>query len=117
MAADTEAEAERQFLSRAVWRLGRDRGSYAPLPSPDEAAAYPFTDAERERVQRTRSRAIVGTGPQVVARLAEMAGQHGVDEVVILTTLHDPAVRRRSYTLIAEAAGSVASQVSRAAAE
>ena len=115
MAAESEAEAERQFLSRAVWRLGRDRGSYAPLPSPEEAAAYPFTEAERERVQRTRSRAIAGTGSQVAARLAALAAEHGVDEVVILTTLHDPAVRRRSYALIAEASGLIPADVARAA--
>ncbi len=118
MAADSEAEAERQFLSRALWRLGRDRGSYMPLRSPEEAAAYKFTEAERERVQKTRNRAIVGTGPQVVSRLAELAGQHRVDEVVILTTVHDPAVRRRSYAAIAEAAGLVgAAEVPRAAAD
>jgi luciferase family oxidoreductase group 1 len=115
MAADSEAEAERQFLSRAVWRLGRDRGSYQRLPSPDEAAAYPFTEAERERVARLRSRAIAGTGEQVAAQLEALARHHGVGEVVILTTMHDPAARRRSYAAIAEAAGLQRPEVPRAA--
>ncbi|HYZ64747.1 MAG TPA: MsnO8 family LLM class oxidoreductase, partial [Acetobacteraceae bacterium] len=113
MAADSEAEVERQFLSRAVWRLGRDRGVYNPLPSPEAAEAHPFTDAERERVARIRSRAIAGTGPQVAARLLALAAEHGVDEIVILTTLHDPAVRRRSYAAIAEAL--IGAEVPRAA--
>ena len=38
MVADTEAEAARLFSSREMWRLGRDRGVYTELPSPDEAA-------------------------------------------------------------------------------
>ncbi|GAC1340828.1 MAG: LLM class flavin-dependent oxidoreductase [Acetobacteraceae bacterium] len=115
MAAESEAEVERQFLSRAVWRLGRDRGSYQSLPSPEAAAAYPFTPAEQERVQRLRARAIAGTGPQVVQRLRELAAQCEIDEVVILTTLHDPGVRRRSYAAIAEAAGLQRAEVPRAA--
>ena len=115
MAADSEAEAERQFLSRALWRLGRDRGTYEPLPSPEEAAAYSYAAGERDRVHRTRSRAVIGTGPQVVSRLAELAAQHGVHEIAILTTLHDPAARRRSYAVIAEAAGLTVAEVSRAA--
>jgi luciferase family oxidoreductase group 1 len=115
MAAETEAEAERQFLSRAVWRLGRDKGVYAPLPSPEEAAATTLTEAERERVARTRSRAIAGTGTQVAAQLTSLAQHHGVSEVVILTTMHDPAARRRSYALIAEAAGLQRAEVPAAA--
>ena len=105
MAAETEAEAERHFACRAVWRLGRDRGFYQPLPSPGEAAAYPFTEAERERVRAIRARAFAGTGPQVAARLHGLAAEHGVDEIVILTTMHDPAARQRSYALLAESAG------------
>ena len=105
MAAETEAEADWHFASRALWRLGRDKGVYAALPSPEEASAYPYSEAERERVAKIRSRAYAGTPDQVVARLAEMAAGLGVEEVVVLTTLHDPAIRRRSYALLADAAG------------
>ncbi len=115
IAADTAAEAERQFTSRAVWRLGRDAGRYNPLPSPAEGAAYPYTEAERERVRKIRSRAFVGTGTVVAQALAELAATHAVDEVVILTTMHDPAMRRRSYAVIAEAAGLLGAEVPRAA--
>ena len=105
MAAETEAEADRQFASRALWRLGRDRGVYAALPSPEAAAAYAYTEAERTRMQQMRARAFAGTGEAVVARLREAAGALDIEEVVVLTTVHDPAARRRSYTLLAEAAG------------
>ena len=46
-----------------------------------------------------------GRRDAVMARLRETAGALGVEEVVVLTTLHDAAVRRRSYALLAEAAG------------
>ena len=105
MAAETDEAVERHFASRALWRLGRDRGSFDPLPSPEEAAAYPYSDAERERVKRVRERAYAGTPDAVVAQLRAMTEALGVEEVVVLTTLHDAEVRRRSYALLAEAAG------------
>ncbi len=105
MTAATEAEVERHFASRALWRLGRDRGVFEPLPSPEEAAAYPYTDSERARVASVRARAFAGTPDVVAGQLRTAAGALGVDEVVVLTTLHDAAARRWSYALLAEAAG------------
>lgn len=105
MTAGTEAEVDRHFASRALWRLGRDRGVFEPLPSPEEAAAHPYTESERARVAASRARAFAGTPDAVVAQLRGAAGRLGVEEVVVLTTLHDAAARRRSYALLAEAAG------------
>jgi hypothetical protein len=41
----------------------------------------------------------------VGAKLRALAAEHGVDEIAILTTLHDPEARRRSYTLLAQEFG------------
>ncbi len=105
VAADNEAAAERLFASRALWRLGRDTGVFAPLPSPEEAAAYPYTDTERAKIDRDRARAIHGTGAEVARRLRALADDLGVREMAVLSTVHDPVARRRSYTLLAEAFG------------
>ncbi|HET9018468.1 MAG TPA: LLM class flavin-dependent oxidoreductase, partial [Acetobacteraceae bacterium] len=115
LAAETEAEAERLYASRALWRLHRDRGVFVPTPSPEEAAAHPWTEAERLRADKLRGRAIVGTGAQVAARLEALAAELGVQEVAVLSTAHDPAARRRSYALLAEAAGLRPEQVALAA--
>lgn len=117
MAAETEAEVERHFASRALWRLGRDKGVYAALPSPEEAAAYDYTEADRARMAGIRNRAFAGTPDAVMARLRAAASELAVDEVVVLTTLHDAAVRRRSYALLAEAAGLAGAHVPAIAAE
>src|ERR1700761_1916307 len=45
--AETDAEAERLATSMDLNRLWRDRGQYRPLPSPEEAQAYAYTDADR----------------------------------------------------------------------
>ena len=101
LAADTEAEAARLFSSREMWRLGRDRGVYTALPSPDEAATQHYSDAELARIERLRSRAFYGTPAVVGEKLRALADQYGVAEIAILTTLHDPEARRHSYTLLA----------------
>ena len=103
MAAETEAEVERQYASRASWRLGRDRGVYTPLPSPEEAAAYPCTDTERHRMQALRQTALTGTGEVVMEKLRALGRAHAVEEIAILTTMHDSAARQHSYRLTSAA--------------
>lgn len=105
MAAETEEEAAWLFTSREMWRLGRDRGVYSALPSPEEAAAYEYTAADMARLERLRARALYGTAPAVAAKLQSLAATHAVEEIAILTTLHDPEARRRSYALLARECG------------
>ena len=97
--------AERLFSSRALWRLGRDQGIYAPLPSPEEAAAYPYTDADQARIAKVREQAIFGTPAEVGAKLRAIAEANEVEEIAVLTTVHDPDARRRSYALLAREFG------------
>ena len=103
LAADTEAEARRLAMSREHSRILRDMGIRDALVPPDEAARYPYTDAQRAAIERMRARAYVGTGEQVAARLNELAGRLGLDELVIVTWTYDPAPRHRSYELLAAA--------------
>ena len=105
LAADTQAEAARLFSSREMWRLGRDRGVYEALPSPEEAAAQHYSEGELARIERLRARALYGTPAAVGEKLRALASEHGVDEIAILTTLHDPEARRHSYKLLAQEFG------------
>ncbi len=105
LAAETQDEADRLFASRALWRLGRDRGSYAALPTVEEADNYPYTERERDRVAAIRESALCGVGPTVLQRIETMARHVGASEVAVITTVADREARRRSYTLLAEAAG------------
>jgi luciferase family oxidoreductase group 1 len=105
LAAETEAEAQFQFSSRAHVRLLRDRGIFAPLEPPAVAAAQPYTDAEAARIAEFRRTAMVGTGAQVAERIAELATRLDVQEMAVVTWTYDEAVRRQSYRLLAEAMG------------
>jgi len=101
LAADSEAEARHHALSRERWRIDRQRGRLGPLQPPDDIAAAGYTADEWTIVEPTRRRAIVGSAAQVGALLRHLADTLQLDELVINTWAHDPAVRRRSYQLIA----------------
>jgi luciferase family oxidoreductase group 1 len=105
IAADTQEHAERLYLPREVWRAERERGRYVALPSPEEAAAYEFTDAERARNEVLRGRALFGTPDVVKSRLTAVASSLRADEVAVVTATHDPRDRQRSFELLAEAFG------------
>ena len=105
LAADTEAEAQHHYTSRAKWQLFRSQGIYQALDPPEIAAAHPYTAAEAARLAELRRQAFVGTAGQVAAQIRELAGALEVDEIAIVTWTHDEAVRRHSYALLAEAFG------------
>jgi luciferase family oxidoreductase group 1 len=103
LAADTAEEAQRLLMTREHWRIGFERGLRLPLVSPEEAAATVYDEADRARIAALRRRAMVGTGDQVASRLRELGEQLGLDEIVVNTWTYDPAARRHSYTLLAQA--------------
>jgi luciferase family oxidoreductase group 1 len=101
LAADTEAEAWHQFSGRERWKLDRNRGVLGPLASPAELALRPYSASEQVEAARLRSTALVGSGPQVAARLRALAARYEVEELVVITWVHDATARRRSYELLA----------------
>jgi len=104
--AETDEEAERLATSQAVWRLGGqdDRG---PVPSPADAAAAlrALDPVTRARVAQGRERVLIGRPDRVSDELIALAGSFGVDEALVVTVVHDPAARLRSYELLAAALG------------
>ena len=101
LAADSEAEATHHALSRERWRVDRMRGQLGPLQRPDDIAARGFSADEIAIVDAARSKALVGTAAQVGGKMRALASALGLDELVVNTWAHDPAVRRHSYALLA----------------
>ena len=74
-----------------------------PLQAPDEIAARRFDAAEEHGLAAMRARAFVGSAQTVSDRIVRLAEAFQLDELVVNTWAHDPAVRRTSYSLLAEA--------------
>jgi luciferase family oxidoreductase group 1 len=101
LAADSDEQAAHLALSRDRWRIDRGRGVLGPLQSPDEIAARGFSASEEEGLRSMRAKAFVGSSTTVAGRIRKLVDEFALDEVVINTWAHDPAVRRTSYASIA----------------
>ncbi len=105
LVAPTDAEADRLAGPLDLWALRRAQGRFAPLPSQADSDAHPWTAQERAFVADYRTKVFVGSPQTVRARLDELIVQTGADELMVMTMAHDHALRKRSYTLLAEAYG------------
>jgi luciferase family oxidoreductase group 1 len=105
LVADSDEEARHLALSRDRWRIDRGRGVLGPLQSPDAIAARGFDAAEEQGLESMRSRAFVGSPRTVAEKIGRLVETFALDEVVVNTWAHDPAVRRTSYALLAESFG------------
>jgi luciferase family oxidoreductase group 1 len=100
--AESGAQAERLASSMDLNWLRRAQGEYHPLPSPEEAAAYPYTDQDRARMRKSRERLFVGTPEAIEAQLMPLLAATQADEVMITSAIYDHSARKRSYELLAE---------------
>lgn len=105
LAADSDDEARHHALSRERWRLDRARGVLQPIAPPDEVARRGFTADELAQLEPMRRKAFVGRADRVADALRALAAELQLDELVVNTWAHDPAVRRRSYALLAREFG------------
>ncbi|MEP7282471.1 MAG: LLM class flavin-dependent oxidoreductase [Rubrivivax sp.] len=105
LVADDADEARHHALSRDRWRIDRQRGRLGPLRWPDEIAAAGFDSAETAHLAPMRARAFVGDAPTVGSQLRALAAALQLDELVVNTWACEPAVRRRSYALLAREFG------------
>ena len=104
LAADTDEQAEFQAVSRERWRVNRQRGLLGPLQRPQDVAAQGFSDEEMAViVAPLRRKALVGSAATVRHKMEDLARSLELDHLVVNTWAHDPAVRRHSYALIAQA--------------
>jgi luciferase family oxidoreductase group 1 len=113
--ADTEAEAQRLGASVRLRRLLLRQGDRGPIPTPEEALAKLATIRDPEPADAGEwPRVVVGAPEQVHARLTDMADALHVDEVMVVTVVHDHRARLRSHELLAEAFGLIPRAAQRA---
>ncbi|NMO51720.1 MsnO8 family LLM class oxidoreductase [Actinoplanes sp. TBRC 11911] len=98
-----EDEAHAAYLARPLEFLrARIAGGQTevPIPDPATAASYEFTPDENAAAVASREHVAQGTPDQVRARLTEMAGRFGADELIVWSMIVDAKDRARSYELI-----------------
>jgi luciferase family oxidoreductase group 1 len=74
------------------------------LPTPQEAASYPYTDLDREFLANRQATQILGAPETVRQGLASLLKSTAADELMLTTMVFDPADRLRSFELVADLA-------------
>jgi alkanesulfonate monooxygenase SsuD/methylene tetrahydromethanopterin reductase-like flavin-dependent oxidoreductase (luciferase family) len=82
--------------------MDRNRGQAGPLLSPEMAVADLNADQKAE-MQFMREQALVGNAEETADKLRVLARSLSLDELVVCTWTHDPAVQSRSFELLAQA--------------
>ena len=105
LCAGTEEEALHHASSRPLWMLRNRRGERKGVPSPEEAKAYPWSDAELAFAEDVWGRTTVGDPGQCKAEMLRLAEAYEVEELVVVTVCHSFEARLKSYELLAQAFG------------
>src|SRR5579863_6922796 len=105
--APTEAEAERMASSVRLFVRHARQGMRGPIPTPEQAIAElgpgPLPADVMMRETGEWPRAIIGTPTHVRDTLADIASILQIDEVMLVTVVHDHQARLRSHELLAKA--------------
>ena len=101
LCAPSEAEAVWLSGTSALSILQLRTGRLGPLPSPEEAAQYSFTAAERTIVEEAMSTHLIGDPDTVTDGLRRLEARTGADEIMLSTRSHSYETRLRSLSLIA----------------
>ncbi|MEU3627076.1 LLM class flavin-dependent oxidoreductase [Amycolatopsis coloradensis] len=104
VAAETDERAQYLAAPSGLTFLSLRKGRPIPLPTPEEAAAYPYTDIERVFIEDRASSSIIGSPETVHKGLETLLTDTGADELMITTMVHDQADRVRSYELVSDLA-------------
>jgi len=100
--ADTDERAEWLSGPSVLSFLRLRAGRPAPLASPEDAAAYPYTDLERQFAAERREGQAMGSPETVRRQLTDLLARTAADELMLTTLVYDVADRVRSFELIAD---------------
>lgn len=102
LVADTDDEARWLAGSHKLKVLRRRQGSPVLLPTPEEAAAYPYTDDDVAFLEEQLASEVIGCVGTVEKRLRQILDDSAADELMVTTRVHSHSERRRSYELLAD---------------
>lgn len=102
LCAESDEEAAWLAGPSALAMLQLRMGRPGPVVTPEEAAAYPYTDNERSAVEAMTANHVVGAPGTVRDGLDALVARTGCDELVVSTRAHALSTRVDSLTRVAE---------------
>jgi luciferase family oxidoreductase group 1 len=104
LCADTDEEAQRLLMSARLFRRRIRQGLLGPIPTVEEAIQELGPPAPRLNADNSEWPRYCASAPgQVRDQLSRMATALRLDELMVVTIVHDHQARLRSYELLGEA--------------
>lgn len=103
MCGETPERARELAMPMALAWVRIRSGRLAPIPTVEEALAYPWTPTERAIAEAYMQTQVIGDPGQVKEKLQALADRYRADEVMVTTIMHGFEDRVRSFELLAEA--------------
>jgi luciferase family oxidoreductase group 1 len=101
VAADTDAQARRQFTSQQQSFINLRRGMPTQVPPPiDDIETY-WSPPEKAMVERALACSFIGAAPSVAKGISQFLEATQADELMITAHLFDQAARLRSIEIVA----------------
>ncbi|MBB4685449.1 LLM class flavin-dependent oxidoreductase [Amycolatopsis jiangsuensis] len=102
VAADTDERAEFLAGPSGLTFLSLRRGRPIALPTPEEAAEYPYTETDRAFLAQRFGSGIIGSPETVRKGLEQLLADTDADELMVTTMVHGHSDRVRSYEIVAD---------------
>jgi luciferase family oxidoreductase group 1 len=100
--ADTDERAEWLSGPSRLSFIRRRTGPPMPLPTPEEAAAYPYTSLDAEIARQRYADQAIGSPETVQRQLSALLERTQADELMLTTPVYDIDERIHSLELIAD---------------
>ncbi|MFK0245420.1 LLM class flavin-dependent oxidoreductase [Amycolatopsis azurea] len=115
IAAEDDERAEWLAGSTRLKVLSRIRGNRIQLPSPEDAAGFPYTADDRVEIAKRSDAVLTGSPDTLKTKLQTILDETDAGEIMVTTPLFHHADRRRSYELLASLAGGLMACTNRSA--
>ena len=100
--ADTDERAQWLSGPSRLSFIRRRTGPPMPLPTPEEAAAYPYTTLDAEIARQRFADQAIGSPETVARQLSGLLERTAADELMLTTQVYDIGERIHSLELIAD---------------
>ena len=102
IAADTDEEAAYLSTSQQQFALGIIRGIRKPMPAPLRSMDEIWNEAEKAAIANMMTYSFIGTKETIEEQLNDFIDQTRVDEIIVVSHIHDHQARLRSYEIVGE---------------
>lgn len=102
IAAPTDEEARHLATSQQQFALGIIRGIRKPMPPPVDSMEDYWNEGEKTSIGHMMQYSFIGSAETIRGALSDFIRDTGVDEIMVVSHIHDHKARLRSYEILGQ---------------